>query len=220
MHYRRWKRHGDPLGGGEYVEKSKYSPAVCGSAKCTVEGCSGTVKALGYCAAHYGRFKKYGTPTGGGPARKPWAEQVSTECKIDGCDRASTTRGMCTAHYARWFRLGDAESLGPVIRRQTLGGKQVDKLGYVFWLDVTHPMSTANGRVYEHRVVISEKIGRTLLKGENVHHKNGDRADNRPENLELWVTMQPSGQRPADLIEFAKQILERYPASVMAALGK
>lgn len=67
---------------------------------------------------------------------------------------------------------------------------------------------------YLHRVVMEEKLGRPLIEGENVHHINGVRSDNRPENLELWVTKQPRGQRPADLVDWAKEILALYGAEV------
>ena len=69
-------------------------------------------------------------------------------------------------------------------------------------------------RQYQHRVVMEEMLGRPLLPEENVHHKNGDRKDNRPENLELWSTSQPPGQRVEDKVMWAKEILALYEGSL------
>ena len=62
----------------------------------------------------------------------------------------------------------------------------------------------------EHRLIMEEMIGRLLEKHETVHHKNGNRLDNRPENLELWSVRQPKGQRVEDKVEYALEILKQY----------
>ncbi len=57
---------------------------------------------------------------------------------------------------------------------------------------------------------MSRHLGRPLLPGENVHHRNGDRTDNRLENLELWTASQPSGGRVEDKLAWALELLKLY----------
>ncbi|HLA18837.1 MAG TPA: HNH endonuclease [Dehalococcoidia bacterium] len=79
-------------------------------------------------------------------------------------------------------------------------GRQITPTGYVRVWAPLHP--SRHGKktpyVFEHRLVIEKTIGRFLRHDEFVHHKNGVRHDNRPENLELWMRGHPPGIRPAE----------------------
>ena len=69
---------------------------------------------------------------------------------------------------------------------QWQGGYTIDKRGYVLVHQPDHPAANSNGYIREHRLVMEEHLGRHLEPDEVVHHRNGDPADNRIENLELY----------------------------------
>jgi hypothetical protein len=69
--------------------------------------------------------------------------------------------------------------------RWNSSGRLMTSHGYVAVraVDESHPRVWGHGYMYEHHVVAEEMLGRRLEDGEVVHHKNGQRDDNRPENL-------------------------------------
>ena len=132
--------------------------------------------------------------------RKP-KHQYRDRCKGEGCRRAVQRGGLCS----------DCESRFLVIVNERLsqyGITTTDRLAIT--PDGYLQIRVGNRFMGEHRVVMKHHLGREYYPGENVHHLNGCRTDNRIENLELWVSIQPSGQRPSDLVKYAHEILARY----------
>ena len=132
-----------------------------------------------------------------------------------GCEKLQQDSGLCPMHKRRLLKHGSVGPPGPSRRRNggwgtPQRGSFINDHGYRMVHVPDSPMSNPRGYVPEHRTAVSRHLGRELYENENVHHINGVRTDNRLENLELWVSSQPSGQRPADLVLWAKTILDRY----------
>ena len=127
-------------------------------------------------------------------------------CAFDGCiNYRKYGSQYCGGHLTQKNTTG---KLKPIRYAKNPGHN--DK-GYRILYRPEHPNSRSNGVIYEHTLVMSEYLGRPLEKHESVHHKNGQRADNRIENLELFSTKQPYGQRALDKVRYAIEILRLYP---------
>ena len=82
-------------------------------------------------------------------------------------------------HKVNWFPKGEKHW-------NWKNGRIIHPPGYILILNRNHPLCSANGYVYEHRLVAEKCLGRYLLQEERIHHINGVFDDNRPENLYLF----------------------------------
>lgn len=97
--------------------------------------------------------------------------------------------------------------------------RHIKRHGYV-WISIPLLGRTGRKHIMEHRHVMEKSLGRPLHKDETVHHINGNRQDNRPENLELFSSRHGLGQRVVDKIDFALDMILLYPEFARANAEK
>lgn len=144
---------------------------------CSFYGCAEPVHAKGRCNKHYHWLKK---------------ERKMKPCAC-GCGEL-TAYQFKHGHHTRLFSSEEQSRRG----RMNSGDALRDKgngTGY-----------RKTGQRHEHRVVAEIKIGRPLKPGEIVHHLNGNKRDNRPENLEVMTQSQHTKLHHAEMLARRKAI--------------
>lgn len=192
--------------------------AAAATLTCSVDGCTTRPIAglrAGLCATHYRRLRTRGDV---GTAELERGGRFGiAPCSVPGCDRTYYANGLCALHYNRHRTTG---AVGPsgVMKAAAGQGTYITEHGYrIVVYQAGSPKGRRTKKIAEHRLVMQRILGRDLEPFENVHHKNGVRHDNRPDNLELWTRPQPTGQRPEDLVAW---VVEHYRDLVEAELRK
>ena len=186
-HYVSARRGEFDLQTGKRLREPQRVASYGDGALCSVQGCGRRPKALGLCQAHW-LAQTHGRELG--PLRKR-SVKAAIPCMMYRCNERATSKDMCQRH-AHLRDRGRISEHGEPLRDAYKGGKKhypgPIRNGYGYILVVApdgYTGRTKDGRVLEHRLVMEQQLGRLLEDWELVHHINGIRSDNRPENLQI-----------------------------------
>ncbi len=186
-------------------------------ARCLAPGCGRRPKVRGLCAKHIQQFQagklRMKLPTDG--HKRSATAYRAAKCLVEGCPQRAVNHWMCSKH-SQQRRAGILDAAGNQLREMLALGRRhkegpiVDGAGYLLVVAPEgYQGKTRDGdRVLQHRLVLEQYLGRLLLPYEIVHHKNGDRADNRLENLELLDGRARHGQGHPPGSSYTKEQLQ------------
>ncbi len=195
----------EPVAYGGRCRKHQNEHVRNGLKMCSTDGC--TNKTTGrLCTRHLH------AELAAAPDAKP--------CIVDECQRKGVVKGMCEPHYLRTTRGVTGDDLATPFRQYSGKYKRKSDDYVMVYVD--------GALVLEHRNLGSKWLGRKLIKGESVHHRDGQRNHNTigpcftanecrcdgdtRHNLEFWSKSQPAGQRVADKMKWVWEMVGQYEA--------
>jgi len=143
--------------------------------ECSIDECTNIAKVRGYCNAHYLKLLRFGNPLFSKKRvvyRKRGKKVLTCTCLYCGqkIEKPTYKRKYCSTICA-----GMANRKPYILKK-----------GYKKLLIPDHPRSDKKGYVFEHIVIVEAKICRMLKEKEVVHHVDGNKTNNNPNNLEIF----------------------------------